>query len=88
MDGPLTDLELVELSDRAWEIVDPEGAHEAEEQAWTALLPTGWPPLATLEELRAHLEEIVQTLDPPAPAVPLHAVAAVMTFLAAHPERR
>jgi hypothetical protein len=33
MNGPLTDLDLVELSDLAWEIVDPEGAHEAEEQA-------------------------------------------------------
>ncbi|HEX6025737.1 MAG TPA: hypothetical protein VFZ00_27340 [Solirubrobacter sp.] len=38
--------------------------------------------------MRAHLEETVETLDPPAPAVPLEAVAAVMAFLAAHPERR
>ena len=30
---------------------------------------------------------MVQALAPPAPAVPLRAVAAVMAFLAAHPER-
>jgi len=86
--APLTDIDLVELSDRAWGLVDPEAEHEAEEQAWVTLLPVGWPPIATLEELCARLEEIVQSLVPPAPAIPVRAVAAVMAFLAAHPERR
>jgi hypothetical protein len=88
LNAPLTDIDLVELSDLTWGLVDPDGEHEAEEQAWTALLPVGWPPVATVEELCARLEEIVQALVPPAPAVPLRAVAAVMTFLAVHPERR
>jgi hypothetical protein len=84
----LSDIDLVELSGTAWQIVDPGGDHEAEEQTWTALLRAGWPPLATVGDLRAHLEEIVTAVSPPAPAVPLRAVAAVMTFVAAHPERR
>lgn len=88
MNMPLTDIDLVELADLAWELVDPEGAHEADEQAWTALLPAGWPPIATIPELSTRLEEIVQALVPPAPAVPLRAVAAVMAFLAAHPGHR
>jgi hypothetical protein len=88
MNGPLNDTDLVALSDLAWGVVDPEGQHEAEEQAWVALLAAGWPPIATVEELCARLEEVVQTLVPPAPAVPLRAVAAVMAFLAAHPDRR
>jgi hypothetical protein len=88
LNAPLTDVDLVELSDRAWGLVDPDAEHEAEEQTWVALLPVGWPPIATLEELCARLEEIVQSLVPPAPAVPVRAVAAVMAFLAAHPERR
>ena len=87
MTEPLNDLDVVALSDRAWEIVDPAGTHEAEEETWSALVPAGWPALATVEELRARLDEVVQTLAPPAPAVPLRAVAAVMTFLAAHPDR-
>jgi hypothetical protein len=88
LNSPLTDIDLVELSDRAWGLVDAEAEHEAEEEAWVALLPVGWPPIATLEELCARLEEIVQSLVPPAPAVPVRGVAAVMAFLAAHPERR
>lgn len=84
---PLSDIDLVELSDIAWQIVDPDGDHEAEEQTWTALLHTGWPPLATLADLRAHLDAIVAAVSPPAPAVPLRAVATLTAFLAAHPER-
>jgi hypothetical protein len=85
---PLSDIDLVELSDIAWQIIDPGGDHEAEERTWTALLHAGWPPLPTLADLRAHLDEIVTAVSPPAPAVPLRAVAAVMAFLAAHPQRR
>jgi hypothetical protein len=85
---PLSDVDLVELSDIAWQVIDPGGEHEVEEQTWTALLQIGWPPLPGLAELRAHLDEIVTAVSPPAPAVPLRAVAAVIAFLAAHPERR
>jgi hypothetical protein len=88
MNRPLNDADLIELSDLAWELVDPEGEHDSEEHAWAALLPVGWPPIATLEELCARLEELVETLVPPSPAAPLRAVAAVMAFLAAQPERR
>lgn len=84
---PLGDIDLIELSDRAWQIVDPDGDHEAEEQTWTAVLRVGWPPLATVADLRAHLDELVMAVSPPAPAVPLRPVAAVMAFLAAHRER-
>lgn len=84
---PLHDLDLVELSDLAWGIVDPDGCHESEEQAWVALLGGDWRPVATIGELRARLDELAQALALPSPAVPLRVVAAVMTLLAAQPER-
>ena len=86
--GPLNDSDLIELSDFAWGLVDPEGEHEAEEQAWVALLPMGWPAVATVEELSARLGEVVRALVPPSPAVPLRVVATVMAFAATHPDRR
>ena len=85
---PLSDLDLLALSDLAWDIVDPAGEHEAEEEAWTASLRHGGPPLATSDAVRAHLDEMVSALVPRPPAVPVRVVAAVMAFLAEHPERR
>ena len=82
------DLDLVELSDLAWGFLDGDDGHEAEEEAWVALLGAGWPPTATIAQLRAHLDAIAELLAAPSPAVPLRAVAALMAFLAAHPERR
>jgi hypothetical protein len=84
----LSDLDLVALSDRAWDIVDPAGAHEAEEQTWTVRLRRDWPPLQTADDLRGHLDQLAATVQPSPPAVPLRAVAAVMVFLAEHEERR
>ena len=82
------DLDLVELSDLAWGFLDGDDGHEAEEQAWVALLGADWPPIATIPQLRAHLDAIANALVAPSPAMPLRAVAALMAFLAAHPERR
>ena len=82
------DLDLVEISDLAWGFLDADDSNEAEEQAWVALLGAGWPPIATIAQLRAHLDAVAEALDAPSPAVPLRAVAALMAFLAAHPERR
>ena len=82
------DLDLVEFSDLAWGFLDGDDGHEAEEEAWVALLGAGWPPTATIAQLRAHLDAIAELLAARSPAVPLRAVAALMTFLAAHPERR
>jgi hypothetical protein len=84
---PLSDIDLLELSDMAWQVIDPDGDYEGEEQAWATHLHTAGPPLAGLEELRTQLDELVSALSPPAPAVPVRAVAAVMAFLAAHPDR-
>lgn len=87
-ESALHDLDVLELSTLAWGIADPEGLHEAEEQVWTAALARGWPPLGSTAELRSFLDSAVQALLPPAPSVPLTAVAALMVFLAAHPDRR
>jgi hypothetical protein len=84
---PLTDIDLVALSDTAWQVIDPEGEYEGEEQAWSARLGFGGAPLASLQELRTCLDQLVEVLTPEAPAVPLSAVAAVVAFLAAHPDR-
>jgi hypothetical protein len=48
----------------------------------------GWPPLPSHVDLRAHVEQLASAVSPPPPAIPLRTVAAVMVFLAAHPERR
>lgn len=88
MPEPLNDLDLVELSDLAWGVVDPEDGYEAEEVAWVALLRAGWPPIAGDQELRLRLRSLAEALAPRAPAVPLRVVAAVMAFLAADPQRR
>ncbi len=85
---PLNELDVVGLSDLAWEIIDPEGDHEGEERAWVAALRQDRPPIAGLDELRARLGEIVESMSPPPPAVPLRAVSALVSFLAEHPERR
>lgn len=84
---PLTDIDLVALSDAAWQVIDPDGEHEAEERAWIARLESGGAPIASLGELRTHLDRLVASLSPATPAVPLSAVAAVAMFLAAHPDR-
>jgi len=33
-------------------MLDPDGEHEALEQAWTAALPNGWPPTVDNEEFQ------------------------------------
>jgi len=33
----------------AWQVIDPDGDYEGEQQTWTADLHTGGPPLAGLE---------------------------------------
>ncbi|HEU4975698.1 MAG TPA: hypothetical protein VFT50_11455 [Baekduia sp.] len=84
----LSYLDLLALSDLAWGVVDPAAEHEREEQAWTSALPHGWPPRATTDDLRVHLGQVVSSVPLPPPAIPLETVAAVMVFLAEHPERR
>ena len=72
----------------SWKLVDPDGHHDAEQRTWLALLPARGSPIATVEELCARLEEVVQALAPSAPRIPPRVVAAVMAFLGAHPDRR
>lgn len=84
---PLTDIDLVALSDAAWQVIDPDGEYEGEERAWIARLESGKVPIANLGELRTHLDQLVASLSPATPAVSLSAVAAVTAFLAAHPDR-
>jgi hypothetical protein len=86
-DRPST-IELIELSDLAWTIVDPDGEHEQLERAWSSALPHGWPPPADIEQLRARLTEVADALRPGAEAGLLELVAAVIVYLAGRPERR
>ncbi len=88
MPAPVNELELLALSGLAWEIVDPEGDHEAQEQMWTAALHEDWPPIEGAEQLRARLEGIAETIVWSPPAVDPQALVAVMVFLAEHPQRR
>jgi hypothetical protein len=86
-DRPST-IQLIELSDLAWTIVDPDSEHEQLERVWTSALPHGWPPPADVQQLRARLTEVVDALRPGAEAGLLELVAAVIVHLAGHPERR
>jgi hypothetical protein len=82
------ELDLLALSELAWEIVDPEGDHEAQEQIWTLALPEDRPPIGTAQELRTRLNEIADAISWPPPAVHPRALVALMVFLAEHPQRR
>ena len=81
-------IELIELSDLAWTTINSTGEHEAIEQAWTAALPDDWAPAEGVEELRARLDEIKETVRSDGDAVLLDVLSAVIVYLAAHPERR
>lgn len=83
-----TELDLLALSELAWDILDPEGDHEAQEEVWTAALHEDWPPIETVEELRVRLTEIVDAIAWPPPAVHSRILVALIVFLAEHPERR
>jgi hypothetical protein len=88
---PLNQNDVVELSDQAWTVVDPEGEHEAEERRFVEVLlkgPAGGFPLSGDSELRAHLATTVESVAGDLVPAHLQAVAAVITFLARHPERR
>ena len=80
--------ELIELSDLAWTIVDADGEHESIEQAWTAALPDDWAPGAGLDELRMRLDQVTETVKGNDHAALPGVVAAVIVYLAAHPQRR
>jgi len=82
------ELDLLALSELAWDIVDPQGDHEAQEQQWTAGLHEDWPPLDGVQELRARLNEIVETIEWLPPLVDPRVLVALMLFLAEHPQRR
>ncbi len=85
---PPSSLDLVELSDMAWTTVDPVGMHEEEERRWVELLPRPSAPGSSLGELSSSLATAVASMGPAADSGRLKLVAALMRFLAAHPERR
>lgn len=81
-------IELVELSDLAWTIVDAVGEHESIEQAWTAALPDDWAPAEGVEALRVRLDEVRDRVQGGGDDPLLKAISAVVVYLAANPERR
>ncbi len=88
MAAPFNELDLLALSELAWQIIDPEGDHDAQEQTWTAALHDDPPPIESVEELRARLSAIADATVSPPPAVDPRALVALMVFLAEHPQRR
>jgi hypothetical protein len=84
----LYDFDVPALCDRAWDVVDPGAEHAEEERIWTILLRPGEDSLTSSEELRARLDHLVRTETPRPMAIPPRVVAAVMLFVAEHPERR
>lgn len=81
-------IELIELSNLAWTIINPDGEHESIEQAWTAALPDDWAPAEGVEELRGRMGQITDQVRGDGDAAMLEVVSAVIVYLAAHPERR
>ncbi|MGA2319368.1 MAG: hypothetical protein ABSG95_01325 [Solirubrobacteraceae bacterium] len=88
MPNGFNELDLLALSELAWDIVDPEGDHEAQEHIWTVALAEDRPAIATTQELRARLNEIADAGSWPPPAVHPRALVALMVFLAENPQRR
>jgi len=84
----LSTIDVVELSDLAWTVVDPDGTHEAQENLWTSGLPRGWPPPRSLEELRRILADEVTAQSDAGNVARLKLVATLMCFLAEHPLER
>jgi hypothetical protein len=80
-------LELIDLSDLAWTIINSNGEHESLEQAWTAALPRDWAPAEGVDELRARLSQITDRLPAAGDRALLMVLSAVIVYLAAHPER-
>jgi hypothetical protein len=88
---PLNQNDLLELSDQAWTVVDPEGEHEAEERRFVEALlvePKDGFPLSGDTELRTHLATTVESVAGDRIRPHLQAVTAVIAFLSRHPERR
>jgi hypothetical protein len=81
-------IDLVELSNLAWALIDPAGVHEREERLWVAALRNDWSPPQSVDELEARLDETVSAPRPSVDPGLLALVAAVIGFLAAHSERR
>ncbi len=83
-----TAIELIELSDLAWTIINSDGEHESLEGAWTEALPRDWAPAKGVEELRARLGQITDRVREAADRALLEVVSAVIVYLAARPDRR
>lgn len=81
-------MELIELSDLAWTIINSDGEHESIERTWTAALPDDWAPAEGIDDLRTRLSEITDLLRATGEAALLEVVSAVIVYLAAHPDRR
>jgi hypothetical protein len=75
---------VVALSDLAWRSWSPRARTKPRNVPGSHSCPRPDRRLTTVAQLRAQLDEVVDALAPTAPAVPLRAVAAVMTYLATH----
>jgi hypothetical protein len=81
-------IELIELSDLAWTIINSDGEHDSIERAWTAALPDDWAPAEGVDALRIRLGEITDLLQAAGESVLLEVVSVVIVYLAAHSDRR
>lgn len=80
------ELDLVELSDRAWEVIDPIGLYEEEERHWVEALTAEGRSIAGLPALGRRLERVAETVGSPHDHVPTRLTALLMEFLASHEE--
>jgi hypothetical protein len=83
-----TVIELIELSDLAWTIINSDGEHESLERAWTEALPRDWAPAEGVDELRARLSQITDRQRGADDRALLEVISAVIVYLAARPDRR
>jgi len=83
-----TVIELIELSDLAWTLINSDGEHDSIERAWTAALPGDWARTEGVDELRTRLSEITDRLRTTGDTALLEVVSPVIVYLAAHSDRR
>ncbi len=87
---PINANDAMALSDRAWEIIDPEGLHEGDERVWAEELSRRFAAdgaCETFDELRERLAAVRAGAAEGMTSVPPAALVALVAFLAEHPAR-
>jgi hypothetical protein len=80
-------IELIELSDLAWTIIDPRRAR-VDRAVRPAAVRADWAPAEGVAALRDRLSDVTDAVRADGDVALLRVLSAVIVYLASHPERR